>query len=192
MEQLARVPAPRSRVYYLTAEEMHFKITVTLCASRVHRWIRTVKRDFLDTATVKCVGLNCEFTNPREGRDNQRAAVLQLSVETENLVFQIFWADEVEQLLKDFLQDKTIIFCGADIGKDVEMLCSYGIDILSGFDLQMIIPNPTKNLILSMYDLANSTIRTKLEKKKKKMNRDKKKNTKKDDEEEEEEEELIF
>ncbi|XP_071684964.1 uncharacterized protein [Lolium perenne] len=108
MEQLARAPTPRSRVYYLTAEEMHFKITVTLHASRVERWIRAVKRDFLDATPIKCVGLDCEFTNPREGRYNQRAIVLQPSVATENLVLQICWADEVPQLLKDFLQDRTI------------------------------------------------------------------------------------
>ena len=135
------------------------------------------------------VGLDCEFTDHREGRDNQRVAVLQLSVATENLVFQICWADEVPQLLKDFLQDNTIKFCGAAIHKDVQTLGSYGIDIPYAFDLQKIIPNPTKNPIPSLYDLANSTIGTKLEKKKRK--RGKKKNKKKDDEEEEYDE-LIF
>jgi hypothetical protein len=58
---------PRSRVYYLTAEEMHFKIMVTLRASRVERLIRAVKREILDAAPIKCVVLHCEFTHPREG-----------------------------------------------------------------------------------------------------------------------------
>jgi hypothetical protein len=53
------------------------------------------------------------------------------------------------------------------------------------YDLQRIIPNPTKNPILSLYDLSNATIGTKLEKKKRN-----KKDKKKDDEEEEEE--LIY
>jgi hypothetical protein len=56
--------------------------TKTLCASRVE-----VKQQFLDATPIKCVGLDCEFTNPREGRRNQRAAVLQLSVASEVLVF---------------------------------------------------------------------------------------------------------
>jgi ribonuclease D len=102
------------------AEGMSFKVTVALRASRVEKWIRDVKRDFLDAAPTKCVGLDCEFTDPREG--DQRAAVLQLSVATETLVFQICWADEVPQVLKEFLQDNTIRFCGAAISKDVEML----------------------------------------------------------------------
>nr|XP_051228790.1 uncharacterized protein LOC127346538 [Lolium perenne] len=122
-----------------------FKITVTLRASRVERWIRAVKRDFLDAAAIKCVGLDCEFANPHKG--NQRAAILQLSVVTENVVFQISWADEVPQVLKNLLQDKTIKFYGVAISKDVETLSSYGIDITSAFDLQKIIPNPTKNPI---------------------------------------------
>jgi hypothetical protein len=51
----------------------------------------------------------------------------------------------VPQVLKEFLQDNTI--CGAAIGEDVEMLSPYGIDITSVFDLQKILPNPTKNPI---------------------------------------------
>ena len=114
MEKLAyTLSLPRSELYYLVAEKMNFKITVTLRAKRVERWIRAVKRDFLDAAPIKCVGLDCEFTDPRKG--NQRAAVLQLSVAYETLVFQICEADEVPQLLKDFLADENIIFCGAAI-----------------------------------------------------------------------------
>ncbi|KAK1668668.1 hypothetical protein QYE76_056827 [Lolium multiflorum] len=68
MEQLARtLSLPRSRVYYLTAKEMHFKIMVTLRASSVERWIHGVKRDFLDAAPIKLlVGLDCEFSDHRE------------------------------------------------------------------------------------------------------------------------------
>ena len=173
------------RVYHLTAEEMRFTVTVTLRASTVERWIRAVKKQFLDDAPIKCVGLDCEFTDPREG--NQRAAVLQLSVASENLVFQICWANEVPQLLKEFLRDNTIRFCVAAIHKDVRMLEYYGIDITNPFDLQKVVPNPTKNPTPSLYDLANATIGTNLEKKKRKK-KDKKENKKKDDEEDE----LIF
>jgi hypothetical protein len=55
------------------------------------------------------------------------------------------------------------------------------------YDLQKIVLNPTKNPILSLYDLSNATIGTNLEKKKRNK-KDKKKDEKKDDEEEE----LIF
>jgi hypothetical protein len=91
----------------------------------------------------------------------------------------------VLQLLKDFLKDPTIRFCGTAIGNDLGMLESYGIEILLVYDLQRIMPKPTKNPIPSLYDLSNATIGTKLEKKKKKKN-------KKKDDEEEEEGELIY
>jgi hypothetical protein len=110
---------------------MHFTVTETLRASRVEKWIRAVKQQFLDTAPIKCVGLDCEFTNPREGRHNQCAAILQLSVASEVLVFQICQANGVPQLLKEFLKDTTIRLCGAAIANDVRMLRSYGIEILS-------------------------------------------------------------
>jgi hypothetical protein len=96
----------------------------------------------------------------------------------------------VPQLLRDFLGDPTIRFRGTAIGNDVRMLQPYGIQISSVHDLQVIIPNPTTKPILSLYDLSNATIGTKLEKKKKKKKKKIKKNKKKGDEEEEEE--LIY
>jgi ribonuclease D len=171
-------------VYHLTAEGWHFKVTITLHASRVEKWIRAIKKQFLDAAPIKCLGLDYEFTDPHEGRQNQRAAVLQLSVAPEILVFHICWANEVSQLLKEFLQDNTIRFCGMAIHNDVQMLRYYGIEIPSVFDLLQIIPNPTNNPIPSLYDLSNATIGTNLEKKQRKK-KDKKKNKKKDDKEEE-------
>jgi hypothetical protein len=108
----------------------------------VEKWIHAVKKEFLDVAPIKCVGLNYEFTNPREGRHNQRAAVLQFPVASEILVFQICRANEVPHLLKEFLQDDTIRFCGVAIDNDVRMLRYYRIEIPSVFDLQKIIPKP--------------------------------------------------
>jgi ribonuclease D len=163
---------------------MNFTITETLRASRVEKWIHAVKQRFLDAAPTKCVGLDYEFTSPRE--DRQRAAVLQLSMASEVLIFQICWANRVPQLLKEFLKDTTIKFCGAAIANDVRMLSSYGIEIPSACGLQKIVPNPTNKPILSLYDLSNATIGTSLEKKKR-IKKDKKMDKKK-----EEEEELIF
>jgi hypothetical protein len=175
---------PATRVHNLTAEVMEFTITETLRASTVEMWLHAVKQRFLNAAPIKCVGLDCEFTTPRD-KPHRRAAVLQLSMASEVLVFQICRADHVPQLLRDFLGDPTIRFCGAAIGNDVRTLQSYGIQIPSVYDLQVIMPNPTKKPIPSLYDLSNATIGTKLEKKKRI-----KKNKKKGDEEEEDE--LIY
>jgi hypothetical protein len=140
---------PATRVHNITAEGMEFTITETLRASMVEMWLHAIKQQFLNAAPIKCVGLDCEFTTPRD-KLHQRAAVLQLSVASEVLVFQICRADHVAQLLRDFLGDPTIRFCGAAIGNDVRMLQSYRIQIPSVYDLQVIMPNPTKKPIPSL------------------------------------------
>ncbi|XP_051211163.1 uncharacterized protein [Lolium perenne] len=143
MEHLVRDPARRTWVYYLKAEGMAaLKVAVTLRARMVEKWIRGVKRDFLDAATTKCVGLDCEFTDPRKAGEEQRAAVLQLSVASET-------------------------FCGAAIGNDVKKLRLDGIHITSTYDLQKVVPNPTTKPTPILYDLANHSIGTNLEQKKK-------------------------
>jgi hypothetical protein len=176
---------PATRVHNITAEGIEFIITETLRASMVEMWLHVVKQRFHDATPIKCVGLDCKFTTPRD-KLHQRAAVLQLSVASEVLVFQICRVDHVPQLLREFLGDLTIRFCGAAIGNDVRMLQSYGIQIPSVHDLQVIMPNPTKKPFPSLYDLSNATIGTKLEKKKR-IKKNKKKGGEK-----EEEDELIY
>ena len=180
---------PRSQVYHYKDErvDMNFKVVVTLRASTVERWIRDVKRRYLDAAPMKIVGLDCEFTDAAP-EERQRAAVLQLSVATDTLVFHICHADRVPQALKDFLIDKTIKFCGAAINNDQCMLRPYGIHIPSAVDLQRAVhPNPTYPNLPSLYTLANFTIGTTLEKKKKKKKKKKKEeDTKKEEEKEDE------
>ena len=133
------------------------RITYTVRSKRVARWIRAVKRNFLDAAEVKIVGLDAEFTDPRgRGRDTQRAAVLQLSVASETLVFHVLHANEVPALLVEFLADRNIRFCGAAIHNDVAMLKPYGIGIANAVDLQRVLWNPIPSKTTpSLFDLAN-------------------------------------
>jgi hypothetical protein len=65
-----------------------------------------------------CVGLKYEYTDAEKNvkqknlppEKKQRAAVLQLSVASETLVFQICYADAVLKLLWEFLNSDAIIF----------------------------------------------------------------------------------
>ena len=135
--------APPSSLYYFVEQDMSLKVTYTLRAARVEKWIRDVKEKFLDAAPIKCVGLDCEFTdavkNVRQAdlpfEQRQRTAVLQLSIAYETLVFQIVHADAVPEALREFLNDDSIVFCGAAIGNDVEKLDIYSIDIPEAIDL---------------------------------------------------------
>jgi hypothetical protein len=115
---------PQSRVYHLTAEGMHFMVTETLRASRVEKWICDIKQQFLDAAQIKCVGLTASSpTLMRVG-----------SVPPSFNSRWICQANEVSQLLKEFLKDNTIRFCGVDIHNDVRMLRYYKIEIPSVID----------------------------------------------------------
>ena len=203
MAIVARVPP--SRLYYYTKEGMEFKVWVTLRAIRVERWIGHVKKFFLDDAPSKVVGLDCEFTDSVRGGDRylppeqkQRAAVVQLSVASETLVFQICRADRVPQALLDFFADETIKFYGVALHNDLRMLRPYGISIASPVDLQLDGRNPTDNPTPSLYALSNAIIGTNLQKKKKEKKDkkkglpEKKKQKRFNDDDEEDEEDLRF
>jgi hypothetical protein len=79
-----------------------------------------VHREFLDRAPKdsKCVGLDYAYTDAVKNvkqknlllEKRQHAAVLQLSVASETLVIQICHADEVPELLREFLNNDVIIF----------------------------------------------------------------------------------
>jgi hypothetical protein len=62
----------------------------------------------------------------------QRAAVLQLSVAYETLVFQIVHVDGVPHALRDFLGDENIRLCGVSTDNDVKILSYYDIIIPGG------------------------------------------------------------
>jgi hypothetical protein len=54
---------------------------------------------------------------------------------SETLVFQICHAEAVPELLREFLNNDVIMFWGAAIQRDVQMLEYYGITIPGACDL---------------------------------------------------------
>jgi outer membrane receptor for Fe3+-dicitrate len=111
---------PRSRLYYFVKQGMHFRVTVTLRASHVERWICHVQWEFLDRAPENsmCLVLDCEYTNAVKNvkqknlplEKKHRAIVLQFSMASETLVFQICHTDAVLKLLREFLNNDEIMF----------------------------------------------------------------------------------
>ena len=65
-------------------EGMKFKVTITRRAAMVKDWVCLVKQKFLDNTDIKCVGLDCKFTNASKKAERrylpaekqQRATVL--------------------------------------------------------------------------------------------------------------------
>jgi hypothetical protein len=83
---------------------------------------------------------------------------------SETLVFQICHVDVVLELLREFLNNNEIMFRGATIQPDVQMMEYYGITIPEARDLQREMPNPTLNYPPPLYTLANAYIETNLSK----------------------------
>jgi hypothetical protein len=110
-----------------------------------------------------CVGLDYKYTSVMKNvkqknlplEKKQHTAVMQLSMVSETLVFQIFHADVVPKLLRDFLNNDAIMFWDAAIQCDVQMLEYCGITIPGARDLQREIPNPTVKYPPGLYALAN-------------------------------------
>ncbi|XP_073351902.1 uncharacterized protein [Aegilops tauschii subsp. strangulata] len=173
---MARQPPPKDeRPYHFDAQGIDIKATVTTQASTVEAWISRVWASYLRDADEKLVGLDTEFTNAVFGKrqkdlpkeQKQRAAVLQLCVANECLVYHIVHARHVPAMLRRFLADRDIVFCGAGIKQDQDMLGYYGLNIASSFDLQERVEVP-KNVCSkptpSLIDLSNYLLGTKFSK----------------------------
>ena len=153
-----------------------FKVTVTVANEPgvVEEWVKSVLNS-LQTVEMKIVGLDTEFTDQVHGvkqKDlplemQRRAAVLQLCVADDCLVYHIMHSPRIPDELKIFLAREDIFFCGAAIGQDVKMLEPYGLHIKKPIDLQERIDIPITTCSKptpSLFDLANFVLGTNLEK----------------------------
>jgi hypothetical protein len=66
----------------------------------------------------------------------------------------------VPEVIREFLNNDEIMFWGAAIQRDVQMLEYYGITIHGARDLQRDISNPTHNYLPGLYDMVNAYIQT--------------------------------
>ena len=116
---MARQPPKDERPYHFATQGIDTKATVTIQPSIVKAWISRVWTNFLRDAERKLVGLDTEFTNAAFGKrqkdlpkeQKQRAAVLQLCVANECLVYHIVHARHVPAMLGRFLAYEDIVFC---------------------------------------------------------------------------------
>jgi hypothetical protein len=54
---------PFCRIYHYEEEGMSFKVTFTLRARKVEKWIRVIQEKFLHDAPIICVGLDVEYND---------------------------------------------------------------------------------------------------------------------------------
>ena len=108
--------------------------TVTVHPRVVRKWINIVSNSLKKVETM-VVDLDAEYTERATGKI-QRAAVLQLCLEDDVLVYHIIHAPSIPGELHDFLSREDIYFCGAAIAWDKHKLEPYNLDLKSIADVQ--------------------------------------------------------
>ena len=83
---------------------------------------------------LNVIGIDAEYTEHATGKI-QRAAVLQLCLEDDVLVYHIIHSPSIPGELHDFLSREDVYFCGAAIEGDKQKLEPYKLDLNSIADL---------------------------------------------------------
>ena len=115
---------------------------------------------------MNVIGLDTEYMERATGKI-QRAAVLELCLEDDVLVYHIIHAPSIPGELHDFLSREDIYFCGAAIEGDKQKLAPYNLDLKSIADLQTKIKIPVEDCdkpTPSLFDVANFVLGTNLQK----------------------------
>ena len=174
------------RRFYVSKGGLRIKTMVTSNPSTVVAFIRFIWKKYLNHAKHRVVGLDCEYTSyvhkkerrklPLEkqgvlvNQEPQRAAVLQLCVGKNCLVYQLYQAHArgcIPPLLRWFLTNDTIMFVGAAIGNDIKKLEFYNLGITNAVDLQQLgikVHNHKEGQLLSLEKLAKKVAKIKLNK----------------------------
>jgi hypothetical protein len=97
-------------------------VLYTNMATSVQSWIKKAE-DILSGQEKKIVGIDVEYTKDRDSFFNpKKAAVIQLWVGTEVLVYHICHADKESASLYNFLHGWMYVFAGFDVGQDKKVL----------------------------------------------------------------------
>ena len=112
---------------------------------------------------MKVISLDAEYTERATGKI-QCAAVLQLCLEDDVLVYHIIHAPYIPSELHNFLSREDTYFCGAAIAGDKQKLEPYNLDLKSIADVQTKIKIPVEDCdkpTPSLFDVANFFARNK-------------------------------
>ena len=113
--------------HVLVEGSMRIVATVTVHPRVVRKWINNVSNSLAKVET-RVIGLDAEYTERAPGKI-QRAAVLQLCLEDDLLVYHIIHSPSIPGELHDFWSREDIYFCGAAIAGDKQKLEPYNLDL---------------------------------------------------------------
>ncbi|XP_051229655.1 uncharacterized protein [Lolium perenne] len=134
-------------------------VLYTNTASRVEAWLTSIEST-LDASERKIVGIDVEYDRLRGSSINpKKAAVIQLCVGTEVLVYHVCHADERSEKLYNFLYGYRYTFAGICTAEDRNVLGRSQFYIHNIKDIQMIWRDPdNKKRTQGLKDVAAAII----------------------------------
>ncbi|XVE77526.1 hypothetical protein DITRI_Ditri13aG0070200 [Diplodiscus trichospermus] len=94
--------------------------TVTDKASVVDAWICNIRSMYNGQHII--VGLDSEWRPNVISSLSNKTAVLQLCIDTNCIIIQLFYLECIPQSLKGFLQDANVTFVGVEVARDAAKL----------------------------------------------------------------------
>ncbi|KAK9692152.1 hypothetical protein RND81_09G244100 [Saponaria officinalis] len=131
---------PTSDKYQVRFAGKTIQTTLTKSASKINEWINEITNKYSSTTPAKpqVVGLDIEWRpHPIRSLSNT-TATLQLCIDTDCLIIQLFYVDYIPQSLKDFLSSSEFTFVGVEVADDAAKLKSeYGLECRKTDDVRV-------------------------------------------------------
>ncbi|XP_076900401.1 3'-5' exonuclease-like [Bidens hawaiensis] len=109
---------------------------VTIKASVTEKWVKDIMLIHSNGPMV-VVGLDVEWYSPTTSFMTNKAATLQLCIDTKCLILQLFYVDEFPQSLKRFLLNPRFTFVGVEVEDDIAKIKNeYGLDCAKSADIR--------------------------------------------------------
>ncbi|CAH9087550.1 unnamed protein product [Cuscuta europaea] len=122
--------------YYVQFGGKRIETTVTDRASVANDWVTMIRSKHAGESTV-VVGLDNEWLPHPVRYMSNKSATLQLCVDEDCLILQLFYVDEIPEELKRFLSDSTFVFVGVEVADDVGKLREeYGLVCAKSEDIR--------------------------------------------------------
>ncbi|KAK4750923.1 hypothetical protein SAY87_004405 [Trapa incisa] len=118
---------PRTATYRVKFAGRNISTVVTNEASVIVTWVRRISSMYAGKPMV--VGLDVEWKPHELSWMSNKSATLQLCIDEECLIIQLFYVDRIPDELKNFLMDANFNFVGIEVGDDVGKLRDeYGLN----------------------------------------------------------------
>ncbi|KAF3670584.1 putative Werner Syndrome-like exonuclease-like [Capsicum annuum] len=129
-----------TRLWHVTFGGQTIVTTVTSKAAVVNEWASEMLSKYAGKQTV--VGLDSEWRPTFSPYTSNKSATLQLCIDNTCLIVQLFYLDEIPQVLKKFLANPNFIFVGVEVAEDISKLKNeYGLVGSSMADIRDVAKN---------------------------------------------------